>query len=193
MNDEKAALRTAALGRRAAIPGERAEVFAARLARIGPELARAHGGRTVSAFSSFGDEVPTGPLIRALHDAGFAVVLPTTGRRGTPLTFRLWTPDVAMVKGQMGIAEPPPNAEARDPEVLFVPLAAFDRRGQRIGYGAGFYDLTLAKLRAGKTAVVAIGVGYAAQEELFIPAEPHDQPLDMVVTEKDTIVCTAAG
>ncbi len=74
------------------------------------------------------------------------------------------------------------------PDLLFVPLAAFDRRGHRIGYGAGFYDRTLAALRAEKE-VAAIGLAYAAQEVLFVPADDHDEPLDMVVTEKDVIVC----
>lgn len=189
---DKKGLREASLALRANISKERAAAFATRLARLGPDLARGHGAKSVSAFWSIGDEIPTRAMVKALHDAGFEVGLPVTGRRGTPLTFRRWTPDTEMVPGKMDIPEPPAPAEVIEPDVLFVPLAAFDRRGHRIGYGAGFYDLTLAALRAEKD-VTAIGLAYAEQEVLFIPQEDHDQPLDFVVTEKDTIVCTDAA
>ena len=92
-----------------------------------------------------------------------------------------------MAKGCMDIPEPPADAEVVSPDVLFVPLAVFDRRGHRIGYGAGFYDRTLAALRAQKS-IVAVGVAYSAQEVLYVPNDDHDQSLDMIVTEKDTIL-----
>ena len=158
--------------------------------RFGPELAAGHGAHTVSVFWSIKDELPTHPLCAALHASGFIVGLPATGRMGTPLTFRRWTPETAMVPGRMNILEPPADAEPVVPDLLFVPLAAFDRRGHRIGYGAGFYDRTLAALRAEKE-VAAIGLAFAAQEVLFVPADEHDEPLDMIVTEKDVIVCVA--
>ena len=189
MTLDKTAARTTALAHRAAISPDEADAFARRLARIGPELARAHGATTVSAYASIGDEIATGPLLAALDDAGFVVGLPITGKIGTPLTFRRWTPDTTMVPGRMSIPEPPPEAETVEPDVLFVPLAAYDRRGHRIGYGAGFYDRTLAALRA-KKQIVAIGVAYAAQEVLFVPNDAHDEPLDMIVTDKDTILTT---
>ena len=189
MTLDKTAARTTALAHRAAISPAEADAFARRLARIGPELARAHGATTVSAYASIGDEIATGPLLAALDDAGFVVGLPITGKIGTPLTFRRWTPDTKMVPGRMSIPEPPPKAETVEPDVLFVPLAAYDRRGHRIGYGAGFYDRTLAALRA-KKQIVAIGVAFAAQEVLFVPNDAHDEPLDMIVTEKDTILTT---
>ena len=189
---DKKALRATALAIRAGIAKTEADAFSKRLAKLGPELARGHGARAVSVFWSIGDELPTHVLIAALHEAGFAVCLPVTGKRGTPLTFRRWTPTEAMVPGRMAIPEPPSGADVLEPDLLFVPLAAFDRRGHRIGYGAGFYDLTLAGLRARKD-VTAVGLAYAAQEVLFIPEEAHDEPLDFVVTEKDTIVCTDAA
>lgn len=189
---EKTGLRAASLALRASIPKTTADAFAARLAQIGPELARGHGATSVSVFWSINDEIPTHPLIVALETAGFVVGLPVTGKRGTALTFRRWTPGIEMIPGRMNIPEPPADAEVVKPDVLFVPLAAFDRRGHRIGYGAGFYDMTLAALRAEKT-VTAIGLAYAEQEVLFIPAEEHDEPLDFIVTEKDTIVCADAA
>lgn len=185
---DKKALRAASLALRAAVPSETAAAFGRRLAALGPQLAAGHGARTVSVFWSIKDELPTHPLCAALHAAGLAVGLPVTGRLGTPLVFRRWTPETIMVPGKMDIPEPPTDAAAVVPDLLFVPLAAFDRRGHRIGYGAGFYDRTLAALRA-ERAVAAIGLAYAAQEVLFVPADDHDEPLDMVVTEKDVIVC----
>lgn len=189
---DKNALRDAAFKIRAGITKGAAENFAKRLAKIGPDLARGHGAKVVSAFWSIGDEIPTHHLTEALDAAGFAVGLPITGKRGTALTFRRWRPETKMVKGKMDIPEPPAEAEVLEPDLLFVPLAAFDRRGHRIGYGAGFYDSTLAALRK-KKSVTAVGLAYAAQEVLFIPEEPHDEPLDFVVTEKDTIVCADAA
>ena len=189
---DKKALRATALAIRAGISKSDAEAFAARLAKLGPDFARGHVATVVSVFWSIGDEIPTHPLLTALDAAGFAVALPVTGKRGTPLTFRRWTPATEMVRGRMDIAEPPAEAEVLEPDLLFVPLAAFDRRGHRIGYGAGFYDMTLAKLRATKS-VTAVGLAYAAQEVLFIPQEAHDEPLDFIVTEKDTIICTDAA
>ena len=188
---DKRALRAAGLARRAEISPDAAAAFAERLARLGPNLARAQAAAVVSVFSSIGDEVATVPLMRALHEAGFAVCLPVTGKRGKRLVFRRWTPDVDMVAGPMDILEPSAAADVLAPDLLFVPVAAFDRRGQRLGYGAGFYDRTLAFLRAERE-IVAVGVAYAGQETLFIPNEPHDEPLDLVVTETETIACTGS-
>ncbi len=185
---DKTSMRATSLAIRATIDPVVAAAFVARLARLGPELAAGHGARAVSVFWSIKDELPTHLLCAALHAAGLVVGLPVTGRRGTALTFRRWTPDTAMVPGKMDIPEPPADAEPVVPDLLFVPLAAFDRRGHRIGYGAGFYDRTLAALRSTKE-VAAIGLAYAAQEVLFVPADDHDEALDMVVTEKDVIVC----
>ena len=189
---DKTTLRADGLARRAAVPAAAAIAFAARLARVGPGLALAHKADSVSAFWSIGDEVGTEPLVRALDAAGFPVGLPITGKIGVPLVFRRWTPDAEMIPGQRGILEPPTGADVVDPDVVFVPVATFDRRGHRIGYGAGFYDLTLAALRA-KKSVVAIGVAYAVQETLFIPHDAHDQPLDFIVTDKEMIVCAGLG
>jgi 5-formyltetrahydrofolate cyclo-ligase len=84
--------------------------------------------------------------------------------------------------------EPPPEAKEVLPDLLFVPLAAFDRKGGRLGYGAGFYDRTLAKLRALKP-IKAVGVAFEVQELQDLPQEPHDEPLDYVLTERKLIYC----
>ena len=189
---DKAALRAESLAKRAAVSAPAAAAFAQRLADLGPELAKGQCARVVSAYAAIGEEIDTFPLLHALDAAGFEVALPITGKRGAALVFRKWTPATIMVPGRMAIPEPPPEAKMLEPDLLFVPLAAFDRRGHRIGYGAGFYDRTLEELRAKKT-ITAIGLAYSTQETLFIPSEDHDQPLDFVVTEKDTILCADGG
>jgi 5-formyltetrahydrofolate cyclo-ligase len=103
--------------------------------------------------------------------------------RGKTLAFRKWSPDDRLMMGPLGILEPSPAAAEIVPDIMLVPLAAFDRSGHRIGYGAGHYDYTLAHLRKTK-AIIAIGIAFAAQEIEQVPALSHDVALDYVLTEK---------
>jgi 5-formyltetrahydrofolate cyclo-ligase len=187
----KAQLRSAALARRAALPPEARAAFSERLLREGLKLARRFHARAVSAFHPVRDEPDALALLAALAEEGVVTALPVTGRQGEPLVFRRWRPGEPTVPGQMGIPEPRPEAPALDPDLLFVPLAAFDRRGDRIGYGAGHYDRTLARLRALKP-IVAIGVAYGVSEAAAIPAEPHDERLDFILTDSE-LIATKAG
>ena len=125
----------------------------------GLRLARLWRPRVVSAFHPLRDEPDTLELLQALAAEDFATALPVVVGRGSALTFRLWRPGDPTRTGSMSIAEPLETAPAVDPDLLFVPLACFDRRGHRIGYGAGYYDRSLARLRAMK-AVHAVGVAY---------------------------------
>lgn len=113
------------------------------------------------------------------------VTLPVTHGYG-PLTFRAWTPETVLTKDDFGTEFPQEGPEIL-PKTLVVPMLAFDRRGHRLGYGAGHYDRTLAALRD-HGPVTAIGFAYAAQEVDRLPDEPTDQPLDMIVTEAETII-----
>ena len=97
-----------------------------------------------------------------------------------------------MVQGAMGIFEPAARSPEVEPTLLFVPFAAFDRRGHRLGYGAGHYDCTLSWLRI-RSPIIAVGVGFACQEVPAVPQEAHDQPLDFVMTETEVIACPVAG
>ncbi len=106
--------------------------------------------------------------------------------RGKPLIMRAWTFGEPLASGQWGIREPWPEAPEVAPDVLIVPLAAFDRGGHRIGYGAGYYDMTINALRA-KKKVTAIGIAFAAQEIPQVPATQRDARLDLVLTERDVI------
>ena len=185
----KASLRAEALARRAAVDPATRAAFAQRLAAFGPGLARRIRPRAASAFASFGEEVDTAPLCAALRAAGVPLALPVVVARGAPLVFRIWAPGDPVRRGPFGILEPADGLPEVAPDLLFVPLAAFDRTGHRIGYGGGYYDRTLAQLRAAGR-ITAVGVAFAAQEVAAIPAAPHDQKLDMIVTEHETIEFT---
>jgi 5-formyltetrahydrofolate cyclo-ligase len=99
---------------------------------------------------------------------------------------RSWKWGEPLVAGVWGIREPVPGAPTLDPDILLVPLLAFDRAGHRIGYGAGYYDLTIAQLRA-KKPIAAVGIAFAAQEIETVPTTDFDAPLDLVLTERATI------
>ena len=189
LNWTKSDVRSSALAKRASVAGALRLGIAARLAAEGPGLALSCiDAPTVALFRPMRGEPDTGPLMGALAAAGHQTCLPVTQARGQPLLFRAWRPGDPLVAGPWGLEEPASSLPLCVPNVLFVPLAAFDRRGHRIGYGAGHYDRTLAALRAGGP-VYAIGVAFAAQEVALVPAEAHDEALDFVLTERETIRC----
>jgi 5-formyltetrahydrofolate cyclo-ligase len=183
----KAALRAEALARRDALPpAERAAAAAAIAGRAFPVQVVA--GTIVAGFSPMKakSEINPIPLLRKLADAGAQLALPAIAGRGLPLIMRAWNFGAPLKPGQWGIFEPTPEASEVAPDILIVPLAAFDRAGHRIGYGAGYYDMTIHALRARKK-VVTIGIAFAAQEILKVPATERDARLDLVLTERETI------
>ena len=144
-------------------------------------------GAVVSGFWPIGAEIDIRPLLRALIARGHEIVLPATPPRGEPLTFRLWVPGDPMQAERFGTFRP--TGRERAPDFLLVPLLAFDRRGRRLGYGAGYYDRTLAGLPdAGR-----LGVAFAAQEMDAVPAGPQDVRLPAVATERGIIRCVIEG
>lgn len=182
----KSALRVTVLARRAAIPTDRAAAAADAVALRMTELVGRWPVGRISAFRSFGDEIGTGPLLTALERAGYRIGLPVVVGRGKPLVFRRWRPGDPMGAGPYGIEQPLATAPEIEPDILVVPMAAFDRTGYRIGYGGGFYDRSIAGLRA-KKPVVAIGLAYDEQEVERVPRGPHDARLDHLVTPTRTL------
>jgi 5-formyltetrahydrofolate cyclo-ligase len=178
----KSDLRAAALARREALSDEqRAEAAEAMANRKLPfEIAP---GMVVSGYSPIRNEIDPVPLMRKLAAQGARLALPAVMARGKSLAFRAWSPDDRLMLGPLGIPEPSPAAAEVIPDIMLVPLAAFDRQGHRIGYGAGHYDFTLAHLRKAKV-ITAIGTAFAVQEIKAVPAQPHDVALDYVLTEK---------
>ena len=191
-DDLKSELRRQALERRRAVDAATRGALSALLALVGLEWARRWRPRIVAAFSSIRDEPDTGPLLAALQAHGFATALPAASARSTPLVFRLWGAGEPLIRGPLGALEPTAAAAAVEPDLLFVPLAAFDRRGHRIGYGAGHYDRALRLLR-GKGLVRAVGVAYAVSEIDATPNEPHDERLDFILTEREWIDARGLG
>jgi len=182
---QKAALRAQALARRNALPAAaRAAAADAIAARVFP--VKVVAGMIIAGFSPMKTEINPIPLLRKLADAGASLALPAIAGRGKPLIMRGWHIGAPLASGQWGIHEPTPEAAEVDPDILIVPLACFDRAGHRIGYGAGYYDMTINALRAHKP-VIAIGIAYAAQEIAQVPATTRDARLDLVLTERETI------
>lgn len=136
----------------------------------------------VSGFWSMGDEIDLLPLLTSLSKNGVVCVLPVLETKAAPLLFREWHPGIEMRRASFGMMEPTEKSPRRMPSVVLAPLLAFDAEGFRIGYGGGYYDRTLAALRAAGP-VTVIGVGYEAQEVAEVPRDHFDQPLDWIVTE----------
>ena len=178
----KADLRAAVLAKRDALSdAQRADAAQALATRKLPFEILA--GTIVSGYSPIRNEIDPVPWMRKLAEAGAKLALPAVLARGKSLAFRAWSPDDRLMLGPLGILEPSPAAAELVPDIMLVPLAAFDAAGHRIGYGAGHYDYTLAHLRKMK-AITAIGVAFAVQQIKAVPALPHDVALDFVLTEK---------
>ncbi len=191
MSLTKAELRKQALARRKAVPAEIRQSFAEALAIEAVALARKAMARTVAGFLPIGSEPDTRMMLAALDYHQFVTLLPVTQDRGVPLVFRRWREGQVLVEGPMGLLEPSARLPEMVPDFTFVPLSAFDRRGFRIGYGAGHYDATLAALRMSHPGP-AVGIAFACQEIERVPEEDHDQPLDFILTEKGLIDCSLA-
>jgi 5-formyltetrahydrofolate cyclo-ligase len=185
ISNEKAELRVAAQARRDALPVDArkaaAESIAARKFPLAITL-----DVTVSGFMPLKREINPLPLLQKLAEAGARLALPTIAGRGKPLIMRAWEFGAPLDRGQWGIREPKPDAPEVEPDILLVPLLAFDRAGYRLGYGAGYYDMTIHRLRALKP-VTAVGIAFAAQEVPKIPTTPRDERLDLVLTEREVI------
>jgi 5-formyltetrahydrofolate cyclo-ligase len=140
-------------------------------------------GAIVSGFWPMAGEIDLRPLLTALHARGHTVLLPETPPRGNPLIFRHWHPGAEMRRERFGTYCP--VGEVAAPDVMFIPLVAFDRTGRRLGYGGGYYDRTLAELPAAR----AIGCAFAAQELDAVPTGEYDARLDAIATELGVIRC----
>jgi 5-formyltetrahydrofolate cyclo-ligase len=142
---------------------------------------------TVAGYRPIRGEIDPAPLMTGLAAAGATLCLPAA-RPGQALTFRRWAPGEPLVSGGLGVEEPQDDAPLVTPDLIIVPLAAFDAAGNRLGYGAGFFDRTLEALRL-SAPVFALGLAYADHEVAAIPVEPHDQKLDAILTEKGYRAC----
>lgn len=177
----KAAARAAALARRAACN----PASGTRLAEVVLAACAPPAGAVVSGFWPIGDEIDIRPLLEALDARGHVLCLPETPKRGLALDFRRWRPGEALTPGRFGTAHP--AGAIIMPDVLLVPLLAFDRTLHRLGYGGGYYDRTL----AGLPQAYRLGCAYAVQEVDEVPAGPSDVRLHAVATEQGVIRAVA--
>jgi 5-formyltetrahydrofolate cyclo-ligase len=178
----KAALRLIARQKRSQIslPSRRAAALALRGARN--ELRALLGDRlVVASYRPIGDELDPAPLVDELATDGLCIALPVVQQAGKPLLFRRWREGDLLEKRLWGIEEPKDGAPIVVPDLLLIPLLAYDRRGWRLGYGGGFYDRTLSDLRVEKP-VQAVGIAFLEQEVDFVPHSVNDQRLDWVLT-----------
>lgn len=134
----------------------------------------------VGAYWPIGSELDARPLLKKLREKGFRCALPYVAPQG--LEFHIWTELTPLIKGSFQTLEPPPTADVIVPDILLVPLLAFDKRGHRLGYGQGHFDRYLHQHPA-----LTIGIGFKGQEIEEIPHQPHDFALDYILTEEGVV------
>jgi 5-formyltetrahydrofolate cyclo-ligase len=188
---EKAAIRAVKIALRRKLSEDEASDAAERAAKHAVQLLGDMRGKIVSFYMPIQGELKPGPLVEELRAAGAVAALPRVKADNVPMTFREWRREDSLEKGFGGIREPDPYAPEVVPDVVIVPLAAFDRRGFRVGYGKGHFDRTLGPL-AREERPLMVGYAFALQEVDEVPRELHDVPLDAVVTEDEIIRCNSA-
>jgi 5-formyltetrahydrofolate cyclo-ligase len=185
LHEAKRAAREAAMAVRAAAhaaePGAAGRVAELALA----EIAGLRPVATVSGYLPIRHELDPMPAMLALAGLGYRLCVPVIEGRGRPLVFRAWSPGAATRRGPFGV-EVPVDGETLEPDLLLVPMLAFDGRGHRLGYGGGYYDRTIAGLRA-RRPTHALGLAYAAQALPLVPDSETDMRLDAIVTEDGVV------
>jgi len=187
--NQKAALRARAKALRAKLAPAQKLGAANAVAELGLSFLPARNpAATVSGFAPLADEFRLWPLLRRLAGEGVPLALPVLAGKGKPLLFRAWQPGDQTAPGVWGIAEPLADKPSVEPDILLVPLLAFDLAGWRLGYGGGFYDRTLRRLRAMQP-VLAVGIAYDEQRVDAVPHLDYDERLDWVLTPSGPIRC----
>jgi 5-formyltetrahydrofolate cyclo-ligase len=191
--ENKRLLRRAALNKRNEIvskaSSESGDHLAAHIVKLVKTFTKVN---TVSGFLSIGNEIETLPSLNALADAGYQTCLPVVLEKECPLGFRAWTDGDPLERGPLKTLHPIPDAPDIIPDILLVPLLAYDRRGYRLGWGGGFYDRTLGAYQTEGRPVIAIGIGYDDQKIDQVPPDAFDMVMDWIVTEKKIIQITKA-
>ena len=183
---DKKQVRKAASAKRAQIHKTLHARAEKKLADFGLDFLGPAEGRIVSGFYPYLSEISVLALFDVLAQNGWITSLPVVIKQDRPLEFRQWKIGDETKAGPWGILEPLDNAQTVEPDVLLVPLLAFDKTGGRLGYGGGFYDRSIAELKA-KKSVIVVGVCYSGQEVDTVPTQPHDEKLDWVLTENGPI------
>lgn len=147
-------------------------------------------GAVVSGYMPFNAELNVKPLMMHLLEQGYRIVIPHVLADLSQLDFRTWSPKTPVRRNLYGIEEADTkHSEVLLPDLMIVPLIAFDAKGNRMGYGSGQFDRTFAQLLKVKKEFFSVGVGYESQREDSVPVDEHDYPLHMIVTEKTVYHC----
>lgn len=188
LQTQKTVLRESARARRQDISAERRLYAGEQIARNFLDSFSLESGHIVAGYWAMDGEADVFLLLEKLEDSGYSLCLPVVVEKKAPLLFRRWVPGAELVAGAHNTRHPPADEDSPDviPDMVLVPLLAYDARGWRLGFGAGYYDRTLAYLRQ-KKRITAVGVGYSDQAFPEIPHGPHDQRLDAVITEEGVI------
>jgi 5-formyltetrahydrofolate cyclo-ligase len=181
--EQKATLRASSVVRRATVAEALGPEVAGTVARLFAREIVLPEGSVVAGYWPLQGELDPRPLLYAAATRGLRLAMPRMQGKGLPLVFHSWMPGEPLVPGPFRVMEPEAEAPLIRPDLVLAPLLAFDRRGHRLGYGAGFYDRTLAALREGHPDLQAIGLAFAAQEVEAVPVDDADEPLDGVLTE----------
>lgn len=187
LNARKRVLRSEARARRRRLAASGADEAARRAVAHFRDALPLRARATVAGYWPLPDEFDCRPLLSALHADGYLCALPVVTGRAQPLTFRAWTPDTELQPGSFGVSVPPDSAATVRPDAVVTPLLAFDDDGYRLGYGGGYYDRTLANLRAQDRGVSAIGFAFAGQRVEALPHGDGDEPMDWLVSEAGAV------
>lgn len=144
-------------------------------------------GAIVAGYRATSGEIDISEALSQLHVRGHRLCLPVTEPHAKHLTFKSWQPGERLLRGRFNVEIPHDSAETLIPDVILVPLVAFDAQGYRLGYGAGYYDRTIAQLREAKKSCNLIGIAFSIQGVQKLPAEAHDEKLNAIATERGII------
>ena len=148
------------------------------------DVVKIYKPKVVAGFYPFNHEVNTLPLMSKLYSLGVELCLPITPENNKPLKFKEWHPKLVLQKGRFGILEPPKASRTIQPDLLLVPLLAYDKFGNRLGYGGGFYDRTLKELLMLNKYTTSIGLAFESQKCNKLPKDSYDVPLNSLLNEK---------
>ena len=179
---DKKAIRLEALSRRDSLTPTVRSIIAQKIVNYIDALTAQISGNIIAGFWPIRSELDPRPLMNALRDKGYSLALPAIIDK-EEMIFRTFNDEADLIEMGFGTLGPSANCSVVEPSALLVPLAAFDNCGNRIGYGAGYYDRAITKMIACGNKPDLIGLGFDCQQVQSIPAEPHDQPLAMMLTE----------
>jgi len=166
------------------ISSEYALFASKKIANKAEDIVKIFKPQVIAGFYPFKHEVNTLPLMSKLFSLGFELCMPITPINNKPLKFKKWHPKLALQKGRFGILEPPKTSRNIQPDLLLVPLLAYDKFGNRLGYGGGFYDRTLKELLTINKHTTSIGLAFESQKCNKLPKNNFDVPLNSLLNEK---------